>query len=273
MAQQQIVFTDLDGTLLNHHDYSYTDALPAIHELRKKNIPLILVSSKTRAEMSDLCRELDIKDPYVCENGSVNVLPKVWVRRFKLDTRGMEEKDDCYLVYRGADRTQILSALRPMQTEYQFTGFSSMTVNEVMDCTGLTEEAALKAMRRDATEPLLWRDSGAALNDFAQKLGAHHLQLLKGGRFYHVMAHCDKGDSVRYLLELYQNHFGAKLRSIALGDSQNDLKMLRAVDKAIIMPHPDGSYMNDAALTDAIRAPYPGAKGWRYGIEQALLQQ
>lgn len=268
----QAVFTDLDGTLLNHHDYSYADALPAIEHLREQGIPLILVSSKTRAEMAELCRSLAINDPYVCENGSVNVLPKAWVANYGVDVQGLEEKEDCYLAYKGADRAKILSILESVKASYNFVGFDDMTVNDVIDCTGLSRAAAEKALQRDATEPLLWRDSGAALDEFAQFLGANGLRLLKGGRFYHVMADCDKGDSVRYLLNIYQSYFGAKVRSIALGDSQNDLKMLLAVDQAVVMPHPDGSYLSDDALTGEIRAPFPGAKGWRVGVEQALQQ-
>ncbi|MDO3387040.1 HAD-IIB family hydrolase [Gilvimarinus sp. SDUM040013] len=266
------VFTDLDGTLLNHDDYSYADALPAIEFLRNNHIPLILVSSKTRAEMADLCRELSITDPYVCENGSVIVLPKPWVAEFGVDTESLAEQSDCYLAYRGADRAAILSILKPLKSQFQFAGFSDMDVADVIDCTGLSEPAAMNAMRRDATEPLLWHSDGALLEQFAQFLGESKLQLLKGGRFYHVMAQCDKGDAVRYLLNIYQSHIGARVRSIALGDSQNDLKMLKAVDQAVVMPHPDGSYMSDKDLKGELHAPYMGAKGWRAGVEQALLQ-
>ncbi|MBU2886032.1 HAD-IIB family hydrolase [Gilvimarinus agarilyticus] len=266
------VFTDLDGTLLNHHDYSYQDALPAIANLRARHIPLILVSSKTRAEMAHLCQELDIQDPYVCENGSVIVLPKPWVQQFNVDTSTLTDAGECWLAFRGAARDEILTIVKANKGECPFVGFADMTVEDVIACTGLSHEAATKAMQRDATEPLLWPQDGAGSEEFARKLGVYNLQLLKGGRFYHVMANCDKGDSVRYLLSLYQSYYGASVHSIALGDSQNDLKMLKAVDTAVVMPHPDGSYMSDKGLIGELHAPYPGAKGWRYAVEQALQQ-
>ena len=36
-----LVFTDLDGTLLEYETYSFERALPAIRALKEKNIPLI----------------------------------------------------------------------------------------------------------------------------------------------------------------------------------------------------------------------------------------
>ena len=48
-----LVFTDLDGTLLDHHDYSYDAALPTLRRLKKANIPLIFNTSKTAAEVEE----------------------------------------------------------------------------------------------------------------------------------------------------------------------------------------------------------------------------
>src|SRR5690606_17556113 len=67
---QLIVFTDLDSTLLDHETYSFAAALPALEQLRQKNIPLGIVTSKTRAEIKGLRSELNISGPDVCENGS-----------------------------------------------------------------------------------------------------------------------------------------------------------------------------------------------------------
>jgi len=50
-APAMVVFTDLDGTLLRHEDYSWLPAGPALAELRRRRIPLVIASSKTRAEI------------------------------------------------------------------------------------------------------------------------------------------------------------------------------------------------------------------------------
>ncbi len=46
-----VIFTDLDGTLLDRDTYSFEPALPALRLIRQKDIPLVLSSSKTRAEI------------------------------------------------------------------------------------------------------------------------------------------------------------------------------------------------------------------------------
>ena len=47
---KQVLFTDLDGTLLDLFDYSYDAALPALEFLKKRKIPVIVCTAKTLAE-------------------------------------------------------------------------------------------------------------------------------------------------------------------------------------------------------------------------------
>ena len=65
-----LIFSDLDGTLLDHNNYTFDQALPALNWIKKKNIPLILASSKTYEEMLHLQSELMIDHPFIFENGS-----------------------------------------------------------------------------------------------------------------------------------------------------------------------------------------------------------
>lgn len=72
-----IVFTDLDGTLLDHDTYDGSSALPALQALRTKDFPLILASSKTGAEIKPLRSELQLERwPATVENGAGELLPE-----------------------------------------------------------------------------------------------------------------------------------------------------------------------------------------------------
>ncbi|MCK5421566.1 MAG: HAD-IIB family hydrolase, partial [Deltaproteobacteria bacterium] len=64
-----MVFTDLDGTLLEHETYSSEAAIPAINALKEKNIPLIFCTSKTRAEIEEIQFQLKNIHPFISENG------------------------------------------------------------------------------------------------------------------------------------------------------------------------------------------------------------
>lgn len=50
VSRKIIIFTDLDGTLLDVV-YSYHAANEALHSIREQDIPLVICSSKTRAEI------------------------------------------------------------------------------------------------------------------------------------------------------------------------------------------------------------------------------
>ena len=64
-----VIFTDLDGTLLDPYTYSCTEVMPLVTRLRDKGIPLIFCSSKTRAEQEVYQKELGIAEPFIVEDG------------------------------------------------------------------------------------------------------------------------------------------------------------------------------------------------------------
>ena len=71
MSLSHVIFSDLDGTLLDHQSYEFTAAQPAINFIKENQVPLILVSSKTKDEMIHYQSELGISGlPFVVENGS-----------------------------------------------------------------------------------------------------------------------------------------------------------------------------------------------------------
>ena len=133
MNRKWLVFTDLDGTLLDHHTYDYSAALPALQRLKALSFPIIPVSSKTLAELRVLVAELDLQAPLIAENGSVISLPG--------------EPQPRIIEPSYADIRHWLSELR-VESGYQFTGFGDMTVQEVVAATGLSEPSARLAMQQ-----------------------------------------------------------------------------------------------------------------------------
>ena len=71
-----IIFTDLDGTLLDHSSYQWDRAKPALDLCQRFHVPVVLVSSKTRAEMVKLKDELGLSHPFISENGGGIFFPK-----------------------------------------------------------------------------------------------------------------------------------------------------------------------------------------------------
>ncbi|MBI5025340.1 MAG: HAD-IIB family hydrolase [Nitrospirae bacterium] len=88
-----IIFTDLDGTLLDYHTYSFEKAGPAIELLKKKDIPLVICSSKTRAEIEYYRKKLGNHHPFISENGGGIFIPKDYFK-FKVQNSEFTVKDN-----------------------------------------------------------------------------------------------------------------------------------------------------------------------------------
>jgi mannosyl-3-phosphoglycerate phosphatase len=265
-----LIFTDLDGTLLNEDDYSFQEALPAIELLKTYDIPVMLVSSKTCDEIFVLRKQLDNGYPFVCENGALIVVPPRMFETVDMAAMHCEIINDhrCYRC--GESREDILKTLSPIRSEYRFSGFSDMSQEDIIHYTGLGPALAGLANRRLASEPIVWGDTEENFLKFSRELSDLDLRVVKGGRFYHVMGKCDKGAAVRLLSELYQRHYGDSVYCIALGDSPNDLDMLKNVNLPVILPRKDGTYLEDPALNRPVIAPFPGARGWNDAISRIM---
>jgi mannosyl-3-phosphoglycerate phosphatase len=65
------------------------------------------------------------------------------------------------------------------------------------------------------------------------------------------------------------------LRTLALGDAENDLPMLRAVNRAVLLPAPDGSFDRAVlrGLPRVVRGRAPGPEGWNEAVLAVLAQR
>ena len=223
--KQLIVISDLDGTLLDHYSYQFDAAQPALALLADHQIPLILNSSKTAAEIIAIRTTLHNHQPFIAENGGGIYLP---------------EGTDYRLVPMGKPRQDFLPLLAKLRQEMNlsFTGFSDMTIAQLQACTGLSEQECGRARQRDFTEPLLWEDSETALQQFTEALSQHELQVVRGGRFVHVSGRTDKGKAIQWLRNYFQEQLEQSVEIIALGDSDNDLQMLAMAEHPFMIRSP-----------------------------------
>jgi mannosyl-3-phosphoglycerate phosphatase len=257
-----LVFTDLDGTLLDHHSYSFSAALPALEWLRSLRVPVIPVTSKTLAELAPLMRELDNPHPCIAENGGLIALPPTYFDA--LD--GYPLQEGYRVIELSSGYEDILHTARRLRAEhhYQFRGFSDMSNAEVAACTGLSAAAATRARRRLCSEPLLWLDTAAAFAQFRQALQSAGLQLLQGGRFWHLMGNHDKASAMLRLCERYRGAGFQGFRTVALGDSPNDIPMLEAVDIPMLIRRPEGGCVSLQRDRRAPCSELPGPAGWNH---------
>ena len=245
-----IVYTDLDGTLLDFNTYSYAESEESVVYLQNLDIPLIFCSSKTRVEQEVYRKALKLKTPFIVENGSAILLPEGFfdfdpAQSEALHSYKIENSGEYKAILLGESSAYIRESLADARKQVAINpqGYADLSTEEIMQLTGLEKEAALRAATRDYSETLLTgTESGPEWDHFLQILDEKGLQCVSGGKFYTVMGKgSDKGKAVMLLNLLLREKYG-EIRSVGLGDSANDLPMLQAVDLPFLVQKPSGKW-------------------------------
>ncbi|WCN15500.1 HAD-IIB family hydrolase [Marinomonas mediterranea] len=267
-----VIYSDLDGTLLDHHTYSFEAAKDTLESLKALKIPCILNTSKTFAELLNLRTELKHNDPFIVENGAAIYIPK------GTDLSIEEELEDCGSYWRkamGPPRKALIDITSSKKQEYEFARFSDMTSSDIVNLTGLSVEKAIQAMQREFTEPMVWNDSETNLETFKNDLEKFDLQVQRGGRFTHVMGrHCDKAKAMNWLTEQYNQCTATEsTKTMALGDGENDVGMLAAAEIAVVIRSPVHAPPEIPNRADAWLTKQYGPNGWTEAVNKALMQE
>ena len=265
----RIIFTDLDGTLLDHQTYEWEKALPALNLCKKLEVPVVLVSSKTRAEMEKLRMKLSIHDPFISENGGGVFIPRKLFGTLSSGT--LIEKDLCKLSL-GVPYSRLVNALGEIRNELglNIKGFSDMSIREISQVTGLGLEDCESAAMREYDEPFISLDKGPvdrrALFTAAREKG---LSITEGGRFFHLHGDNNKGLALEKLVSWYKKFLG-NIFTIALGDSPNDFSMLERTDYPIlIQSQRDLSELKQKIPRLKITREF-GPEGWNSAVLEML---
>jgi mannosyl-3-phosphoglycerate phosphatase len=270
-----LIFTDLDGTLLDFSTYSCEAALPALKKLQKHRIPLVIVSSKTRAEIEPLLDTLPpLSKLFITENGSAVYLE----RHFAIPPGFHAQLRAGYrTIVLGRRYEEVRDALHRARTscKARVKGFHDMTVREVARFTGLDIESAQRAKDREFSEPFTFQGSEDKFQRLKAELREMGMRCLEGGRLYHAVGLTDKGLATRMVIDLFRAAPGGTgWKTVALGDGPNDIDMLRCADIAVIMRKPDGTWMeyDPVPLQMVIKPAGIGPSGWNEAVT-ALIEE
>ncbi|GAB1721621.1 MAG: HAD hydrolase family protein [Nitrospira sp. CR1.1] len=267
-----LIFSDLDGSLLDATTYSHKDATEALAAIQQRGATLILVSSKTRAEMEPLRRSLGNHHSFIVENGGAVYIPN---GTFPFPLEQAIPRGDYQVVQLGTPYAQLRTALKDIRQELGsgLRGFGDLPLEEVIQLTRLSVADTRLAMQREYDEPFVIDGEGIVWQDLLAAVTMRGLRCTRGGRFYHLMGANDKGIASRRLIEWYERLAqteGQTLVTVGLGDSLNDLPMLDVVDYPILVRKPNGSYDPEVQLPHLIRADGVGPVGWNRSLIDLL---
>lgn len=225
MAETKLLFTDLDGTFLDHHTYVPGPAADALEAVCASGITVFFCSSKTLPEQAALARRLGCGVGFIVENGGLASLPRdAGTHRF------------------GTSYDSIRSALAvaASESEIAVTGYGDLSPEEISAVTGLSVDQADLAARRCCSETLVGLSESDAAT-LGPSLAHHGLRLQRGGRFWSVQGEHDKGSAIGWVIDQFSSS-GSDVVSYGIGDGPNDESMLRRVDQPMLVRSHDGTW-------------------------------
>ncbi|MEL6522327.1 MAG: HAD-IIB family hydrolase [Pseudomonadota bacterium] len=244
-----LVFTDLDGTLLDHETYSWDAAHPALAQLAEIGAKVVLASSKTAAEIAPLRAAMGLGEtPAIVENGA----------GLLRDGRNGPIADDY---------ARLTGVLDQLESHFPggFQGFHQWTAQEIANQTGLTLEAASLAADRQFSIPGRWCGAEEDLQSFLQALAAEGVDARQGGRFLTLSFGATKADRMAEISAAFGDP-----PTLALGDAPNDIEMLETANHGAIIANPAHKPLPELkGETEGRirRSTLPGPAGWNEMVD------
>jgi mannosyl-3-phosphoglycerate phosphatase len=257
------VFSDLDGTLLDHNTYSHAAAQEGIDLLRERSVPLVLVSSKTLPEMTELHGMLGLGSPFVFENGGGIAWPDETKtgEPLRVEILGLP-------ISELREKFHVLDTVIPVPMK----SILDMSVEEVMERTGLPQKRAILARERRSSIPFILMGKYdidlLELESINMKLRGQGLGITRGGRFFHLISPgSTKGGAVKNIIASYADlHKNETIISMGVGDSENDISMLKEVDRPFVVRKHDGSIIQ-TGLPDVLVTKNIGPAGFSEAVK------
>ncbi len=265
-----LIVSDLDGTLLDADTYSFAAAEPALARLHRAGVPLVLCSSKTRAEIEALLTQLGIDEPFVSENGGAIYLPESsWAGA---ETLG-QHVGGRIRIELGWAYPEVVAHVRDAARDQNvlIRGFADMSVDDITRECGLAPLQAQLAKLREYDEPFRILDPDpAAGSRLLKALHRRGLRTVQGGRYHHATGDTDKGMAVEVLRLLFAGR--GPVTMVGLGDAPNDVALLRAVDLPVIVrnDHQDAAGRLLRKVPTARVTERPGPAGWAHAVSHIL---
>lgn len=273
-----VIFTDLDGTLLDYDGYTWQRAGGSLQHVRARGVPLVFCSSKTMQEQLAYQREIEIDEPMVVESGGAVAVPEDYFSRDVL--KAVAEESGASLSAVGEHRIlalgrvhvevrEALEAVRE-QTGLPVRGITEISLKELMEATGLPEAQAMRARSRDFSEAVHLDAGPEAWDALASGLEERGFGLQGSGPLATVVdASTDKGRGVRVVRELFRRSLGEEVETVALGDGASDAPMFEAVDRAFLVERKGGGWA-EVELPGLERVEGVGPHGWEPVVRELL---
>ena len=253
------IVSDVDGTLMDHF-YDLTPAKETISWLQSLGIPVILCTSKTKSEVKIIRNDLNLKDPYIVENGGA--------------IHGEYSDGKEWEIVLG-ESYQILEKILNNLSEninFKLRPLNTLSDDEATNLTGLKGESLNLMRDRHWSMPFL-NPPNSIDKDLKKLCETYDVDIFRGNRMSHLLSkNSNKGKAIKKLLSKSKN---SKVQIIGLGDSPNDLPLLTNSNFKIVISGikgPNPVLLNELKGTEFYISEKPHGFGWKDEVYKLITK-
>jgi len=244
------IVSDVDGTLMDHF-YDLTPAKETITWLQELGIPVILCTSKTKSEVKIIRDDLNLKDPYIVENGAA--------------IYGEYSDGKEWEIILGKSYTFLEKILNDLSENinYKLRPLNTLSDDEVINLTGLEGESLNLMRDRHWSMPFL-NPPDTYDEDLKRLCEIYEVNIFRGNRMSHLLSkNSNKGIAIKKLINKNNN---LNVQIIGLGDSPNDLPLLINSNYKVVISGrtgPNQLLLNQLKETKFCISKKPHGHGWK----------
>jgi len=268
---QKVVFTDIDGTLIDLISGKYGESDKLIYTLRENNIPIVLCSAKTFAEQNKIRDDLGLMDPFIVENGGAIIIPKNYFDfQFDIEQTRIKEEQGYIIIELGESTREIRTKLAEIKKKLkiEFKGVADVSIEELSRLATMPIEYAKRMSEREYGETIL-QIKKSDIPRFTTSIEKMGIKVIHGGRFFDVTIGTDKGKAVSILINLFRKKYRNQIKFFGIGDSANDASMLKLMDVPMVVQKPDSSW-SELEIKNVIRLKGIGPEGWKSAFDKIM---
>ena len=256
-----LIFTDLDGTLLDRDTFKFDEIKQYLKKLLSKGIFIIPNTSKTEKEILKFNHELGSSLPYIAENGAVIS---------GLDLLNSTLPNELILSREKGDLLNIFKNSVPLNLQHKCRWLSEMNKKKQSLIFGLENEKLKLALDRKYTIPFLFEGNKNEKKELYKIVKKKGLALQEGGRVINLTDKINKAKALKVFVRFFKKN-NKNVKTIAVGDNYNDLDMLKISDFPCLVFN-DKFTLDQIPINDLITTNKPSPEGWADVIKIALVK-
>jgi len=262
-TQRGLIFSDVDGTFWDnsyHHPFSQEFLADVF-----SRYDVVFSSSRTVEEMLLFQRSICYRAPFIAENGGVVVFYDEAVKPPPHSFPATILGERVLLVPRGLRSIDIFPFVQfaTITTGIYAENIQKMSLETIAAIGGYGIEEAQHARVRRFSMALSMKELSASTQQSLQESLEHfQCSIASGGKWMIITRESDKGEAVRWYEQWLRQNNVSYLIVAAIGNENNDIPMLRAVNMPFVVRN---QYGYVPALSDIPRAHLlqsEGTLGW-----------